>query len=82
MNVGSLIDIIVQQLQAKIPYGRIVKKPNGSIAIQMDSNGLKRLLIEASARSNPNRRADIEMMMRFMNIEIKNGFIEISIKLI
>jgi len=82
MRVGGLIDLIVRDLQAKFPYGRIVKKSNGSIALLIDTNGLRRILAEAIARSRRNQRVDISTLMSFIDVEIKGNYIEISLKLL
>ena len=82
MAVGGLIDLIVRDLQARFPYGRVVKKPNGSIALLIDTNGLKRILAEAIAKSRKNQRADVNTLMSFMDIAIRGNYIEISIKLL
>ena len=76
----SIIDLILSQISTNLPYGRVEKIGNNSIALVFNKDDLKKLFLDSLSRSKA--KIPPQLATNFVEVEINSGEVKIILRLI
>ena len=78
-DVGGLIDVLIAKVGERLKYGKIIRKDSSTITLLLNKDDLKRMFKDSMSSKNPNPM--LGGIDKFIDVDIKNNMVEVSIKI-